>query len=250
MKTILKRLVAYLIDIILVSAIATVLSSNKYINKDYVKYTKIYEEYTEKHNEYDRFITKLNDCYEDSKITKKEYNKILKYDKKYTKDIKKYYKDSKITKKEYNKVKENLNEYYTELDSNYSYKLLTYSYIPTIINILCILLYFVIIQYYFNGQTLGKKLMSLRVVKNKGDKLNILNYLIRSLLINEVLINTCSIICLLILSKNNYIKYSELVYVITYIFEMAVIFTITFDKDNRGLHDYICNTKVIEDKKG
>ncbi len=46
MKILLKRIGAYLIDIILISIIATVLSSNKYINKDYVKYTKLYEEYT------------------------------------------------------------------------------------------------------------------------------------------------------------------------------------------------------------
>lgn len=250
MKTLLKRIGAYLIDIILVSVVATVLSSNKYINKDYVKYTNIYEEYTEKYNEYDRVITKLDDYYENNKISEKEYKKLMEYDKKYTKEIKIAYEDKKISKKEYNSIKENLIYEITKLENDYNYKLLRYSYIPTIINILCILLYFVIIQYYFNGQTLGKKLMHLRVVKNNGNKLNILNYLIRSLLINEVLINICSIICLLILSKNNYISYSKIIYIITYIFEMAVIFTITFDKDNRGLHDYICNTKVIEDKKG
>lgn len=250
MKLLLKRIGAYLIDIILISVIATFLSSNKYINKDYKEYTKVYEEYNENYNEYNRFITKLNNSFENNKISKKEYKDLLKYDRKYTKELKSSYKDNKITKTEYNSILENLNENYSKLETNYSYKLLKKSIIPTIINMLCILLYFVVIQYYFNGQTLGKKIMNLRVVKNSNKKLTIFNFLLRSLIVNEVFINICSIICLLVLSKNSYIAYSQIIYIITYIFEMAIIFTITFDKNNRGLHDYICNTKVIEDKKG
>ena len=250
MKLLLKRIGAYLIDIILISLIATFLSSNKYINKDYKEYTKVYEEYNENYNEYNRFITKLNNSFENNKISKKEYKDLLKYDRKYTKELKSSYKDNKITKTEYNSILENLNENYSKLETNYSYKLLKKSIIPTIINMLCILLYFVVIQYYFNGQTLGKKIMNLRVVKNSNKKLTIFNFLLRSLIVNEVFINICSIICLLVLSKNSYIAYSQIIYIITYIFEMAIIFTITFDKNNRGLHDYICNTKVIEDKKG
>ena len=250
MKLLLKRIGAYLIDIILISLIATFLSSNKYINKDYKEYTKVYEEYNENYNEYNRFITKLNNSYENNKISKKEYKDLLKYDTKYTKELKSSYKDNKITKKEYNSILENLNENYSKLETNYSYKLLKKSIIPTIINMLCILLYFVVMQYYFNGQTLGKKIMNLRVVKNNDKKITIFNFLLRSLIVNEVFINICSIICLLVLSKNSYIAYSQIIYIITYIFEMAIIFTITFDKNNRGLHDHICNTKVIEDKKG
>ena len=91
--------------------------------------------------------------------------------------------------------------------------------------------------------------MKLKVVSNNLRKLNIVNYLIRCLIVNEVFINIISLICLILLSKNNYITYSKLIYVITYILEMAMLFMIVFDKNNRGLHDYISNTKVIEDKK-
>ena len=53
----------------------------------------------------------------------------------------------------------------------------------------------------------------------------------------------------MVLSKSNFIEYNKIIYVITYILEMFILFTIVFNKDNRGLHDYISNTKVIEDKK-
>ena len=54
---------------------------------------------------------------------------------------------------------------------------------------------------------------------------------------------------LIVLSKSNYITYNQIIYVVTYILEMVIMFMIVFDKNNRGLHDYISNTKVIEDKK-
>lgn len=250
MKLFLKRLGAYLIDIILVSLVATLLSTNKYINKDYEKYTNVYDEYVEKYNEYDRYLKKIDNYYEDKKISQNEYEKLLEYGKENTLELEDAYENKKISEKEYDKILESLDKRYLEIDNSYSYKLLKYSIIPTIINVMCILLYFVVIQYYFNGQTVGKKLMKIRVAKNNEKGLNIFNFLLRSLIVNEVFFNICNIIFLIVLSKNNYIIYNKIIYTVTYIFEMVIIFTIIFDKNNRGLHDYICNTKVIEDKKG
>lgn len=249
MKIVLKRIGAYLIDIILVSVVATMLSSNSYINKDYKKYQETYNEYTKKYEGYIEYYTKLENYYEDEKLSEKEYNKLLEFDGEYTEDLINYYEDKKINKDEYNKIIENLDSNYSDVEINYSYKLLKYSIISTIINLMCILLYFVVIQFYFNGQTLGKKIMKLRVISNNDKKLSIVNFLIRSLIVNEVFINILNIIFLVILSKNNYLAYNQIIYVITYILEMTIIFMILFDKNNRGVHDYISNTKVIEDKK-
>ena len=249
MKLILKRIGAYLIDIILVSLVATLLTSNSYINMYYKKYKDTYNEYNNKYNDYIHYYNKLENYYEDKKISEKEYNKLLSIDKTMSKDLIKYYKDKKINNKEYNNIIENLNFNYSKIEIDYSYKLLKYSIIPTIVSIMCALLYFVIIQFYFNGQTLGKKLMKLRIISNNGKQLNTLNYFIRSLIVNEVFINILSIILLMVLSKNNYIVYNKIIYVITFILETVIIFMIMFDKNNRGLHDYISNTKVIMDKK-
>ena len=62
-------------------------------------------------------------------------------------------------------------------------------------------------------------------------------------------ISLLSVICVLVLSKNSYFAYNKIIYVITYVIEMSILFTMSFDKNNRGLHDYVSNTKVIEDKK-
>lgn len=248
MKIILKRIGAYLIDIILVSLVATLLTSNQYINKDYKKYNDTYEEYNIKYEEYVNYFNKLENYYEDQKISNKEYNKLLEFDE-YTKDLIKYYEDEEIKNKEYETIIENLNTEYSKMEIDYSYKLLKYSIIPTIVNLMCIALYFAVMQFYFGGQTLGKKLMKLKVVSNNKKNLTILNFFIRSLIVNELFINILNIVFLMVLSKNNYLVYNQIIYVITYILEMTIMFTLVFDKHNRGLHDYISNTKVVEAKK-
>ena len=246
MKIVLKRIGAYLLDIILVSLVATMLTSNSYINKDYKKYNETYDAYIEKNEDYTSYYEKLQNFYEDEEIEEKEYNKLLKFDKEYTKDLTKYYKDKKIESNEYEKIIEKLNTSYNKIEIDYSYKLLKYSVIPTIVNLMCIMLYFVVFQFYFNGQTFGKKIMKIKVVSNSKKDLTILNFFIRSLIVNELFINILSVICLMILSKNNYLTYNQIIYVITYIIEMTFLLMIVFDKNGRSLHDYISNTKVVE----
>ena len=217
MKIVIKRFVAYAIDILIVSMISSLITSNTLINKDFKKYMDTYEKYEEVVDKYEDDKEALNDALEYEAITDDEY-------------------DIKL---------EELNETFDKDNVNYNYKLIKLSIVSTIVSILVILLYFVVIQYYFNGQTVGKKIMKLRVVSNSSKKLNILNYLFRSLILNSVLINTLSIIMVFALSKNNYLIYNEIIYVVNYIIEMAIIFMMGFNKDNRGLQDYVANTKVI-----
>lgn len=49
----------------------------------------------------------------------------------------------------------------------------------------------------------------------------------------------------LVLSKNSYLIYNEIIYIVNYVIEMAIIFMMFFDKKNRGLHDYLANTQVV-----
>ena len=217
MKIVIKRLVAYIIDIVLVSIVSTVITSSSYINKDYDKYINTSEEYEAFYEEYTDYIEELQEQLDDEEITKDEY-------------------DIKLKEK---------NEIYERKSIDYNYKLIKLSLISTIISILVILLYFVVIQYYFNGQTLGKRIMKLRVISKNDKKLNLFNYFIRSLILNSVLINILNIVFVVILSKNNYLVYNQIIYVLEYVLEMTIIAMIVLEKNNRGIHDYLANSKVI-----
>lgn len=217
MKIVFKRIIAYIIDIVIVSVVSTLITSNSYINKDYNEYVNTYDKYQEYSDQYKKNVKELDKSLDDEKISEKEYEKKL------------------------NK----LNNSFDEKSIDYNYKLIKLSIIPTIISILVILLYFVVIQFYMGGKTLGKKIVKLKVVSNNKNNLTIFNYFLRSLILNGVFLNILSVVMLLALSKNYYLIYNEIVYIINYILEMCIVFMMTFDKNNRGLHDYVANTKVI-----
>ena len=110
--------------------------------------------------------------------------------------------------------------------------------------------YFVIFQYMNKGQTIGKKILHLRVVDNNTEKpLSIFKGLIRSLLIWNILSGTLGIVLIYILNKESYItSYLIISYLESIFIFITAMFTL-YRKDNRGLHDIIINSKVIIEGK-
>ena len=145
--------------------------------------------------------------------------------------------------------KEITREEFVEEYNNTNYELTINSKEVTIITIAVTIIYYVIMCYFCHGITLGKYIMKIRIVSANERKLNILNYLLRSLIINSILSNLVSLILVSTLSKDSYISISSkisngftIIMVISFIFMM-------YRDDGRGLHDLISNTKVIDLKK-
>ena len=147
---------------------------------------------------------------------------------------------SEITPQEY------LDEYVnTPLQYNYQKEAL----VPSIISVVVVIAYFVVFQYMNKGQTLGKKLMHIRVVnENNGKTVNIGIGFLRSIFILNISSSILSILYLYIFNK----KYYFYAYVITVGIENLFIIVSTlfilYRKDNRGLHDIMTKTKVIKER--
>lgn len=110
--------------------------------------------------------------------------------------------------------------------------------------------YFVIFQYMNKGQTIGKKILHLRVVDNNTEKpLSIFKGLIRSLLIWNILSGTLGIVLIYILNKESYITSYLIISSLESIFIFITAMFTLYRKDNRGLHDIIINSKVIREGK-
>ena len=110
--------------------------------------------------------------------------------------------------------------------------------------------YFVIFQYMNKGQTIGKKILHLRVVDNNTEKpLSIFKGLIRSLLIWNILSETLGIVLIYILNKESYITSYLIISSLESIFIFITAMFTLYRKDNRGLHDIIINSKVIIEGK-
>ena len=110
--------------------------------------------------------------------------------------------------------------------------------------------YYVIFQYMNKGQTIGKKLLKLRVVDKDTEKpVSILKGFLRSFIVLSILSSVLSILFLYILNKNSYFIGYSTILVIEGVFTITTIMFILYRKDKRGLHDIMTNTTVIKESR-
>lgn len=109
--------------------------------------------------------------------------------------------------------------------------------------------YFGVFQFCRNGQTIGKKLMKIRIVSINSNKLQASLFIFREVILHNVLFKIISIVIILQLSFNNYMKYNPILSYLQFFVSMAVIGFLIFRTDERGLHDLLCKTKVVEEEK-
>ena len=109
------------------------------------------------------------------------------------------------------------------------------------------ILYFIVFQFKNKGQTIGKKVFKLRVVSNDERELNMNNFAIRSLIVNNILGDLIILSLSILGTKNIYFESSMIVEVIEYGLIFATAITVLSRTDKRGIHDLITNTKVIKE---
>lgn len=253
MKKILKRLGAYIIDLMVITIITQCLAGIPIINHQLDSYNKYYQEYSNQLKEYTTFKLELQTSFKDEKITEKEYNKIIKTSDEYKSYLEKYYEDKKITKNEYNKINKSIDQHYMKNYKKEYYNVEKNSVCYFIIYLIVTIAYFVGFNYYTSGQTLGKKLFRLKIVNSKDDKekVSILSYLIRAIFLYQPLYYIVKLIGILLLNQENYYQITSIFYDINYYLEFVVVLTIMIRTDGRGLHDLASSTRVASyDRNG
>lgn len=136
-------------------------------------------------------------------------------------------------------------EEYLEKGTDINYQLNKEGVPQTIVSTVLSIIYFVVLAYFMNGETLGKKLMKIKITSNNDKKLTMNNYLIRALVIDSVLMNIITIITILLFSKDIYLtSYNIISYVFSFVYIISLAM-ILFSKNGRGLQDILANTKVI-----
>lgn len=110
--------------------------------------------------------------------------------------------------------------------------------------------YYVVFQYMNKGQTIGKKLLGIKVVdKNTKEPVTILKGLLRSLLICSIISTTVGIIAIYIVGKENYFMVYTPFLMLEMIFLLITIMFVLYKKDGRGLHDIMASTMVIKESR-
>ena len=150
----------------------------------------------------------------------------------------------KITDAKEENINNIVNDYLLEI-APISYQMQKEVFVFSIIEIVIYILYYVVFQFFKDGQTIGKKLMKIKVIKENG-KLQINDLIYRSFIINSVLSSLIIIILLFTTKNRNYLIASEFVSILFLIILIVSGIMCIVRKDKKTLQDIITKTKVIE----
>lgn len=116
------------------------------------------------------------------------------------------------------------------------------------VSVLLSIAYFIVFQYLNRGQTIGKKLMRIKITENNKEP-SLKAMVIRTIIINSILTGILNIILIYLLNKNTYYTGYQIVSYIELAFAFISALFIIYRKDKLGLHDIIAKTEVIEEAR-
>lgn len=170
---------------------------------------------------YISFLNPQKDAYEE------KYNEVLSLYERLEQD--------EISQEEF--TNEYISLYYdlNHLDMNY-----------VVINLIVLIAYFGVFQWQGKGQTLGKRLMKIRVVsKDEKKPVGWVSYLIRTVVLNNIIITLLQIAILYFYDINSYYPIYSNINLVGYVLIYIILFLFLIRKDHRGLHDLIAGTNVV-----
>lgn len=124
-------------------------------------------------------------------------------------------------------------------------------YITVVIIFIFTIFYNIILPLYiYEGQTIGKKAIGIKIVKANGEKATLINYVLRYITIliieGNTYVVTFSGVAFYFINQY-YDKASQLNGILTGVFALSALIAF-FHKDRRAIHDFIGGTKVINIK--
>lgn len=136
-------------------------------------------------------------------------------------------------------------EYISRYVSLY-YKMARTRGIETLATIFLSVCYFVVYQVHFGGQTLGKKLMKIRVVSEDGE-LSYNQMIFRSFVANSILLNILTFIFMMMGENQKYFYMVSIFEIIQITITLISVFMIMNRKNGLAIHDRIAHTKVLRE---
>ncbi len=189
-----RRFLAYVVDIIIVSAISSLLAMIPFLNPQQADYDALYKEVS------DVLSTEITD--ENSEEITQRYEAL----------------------------------YYDLNRANVNY---------VVIHVVVLIAYFGVFQWQNKGQTLGKRILKLRVVSANEKERGFFSYFLRAVLLHNILITIGQIVVILVMSKENYYLVYNSFNTAGYVILYSILFCMVLRSDHRGIHDLLAQTKVV-----
>ena len=120
--------------------------------------------------------------------------------------------------------------------------------LSSVITILIYVIYYVVIQMKLGGQTLGKRVLKIKVVKNDDSDLTMNDMVLRGLINNSIL---CDILVVISALVNKYVYFygSTGFQWLQGLIIIVSVLMITIRKDGRSIADMIVKTRVVSLKE-
>lgn len=160
------------------------------------------------------------------------------------KEMNKYEEKSNELVEKYTTNKISVEKFMLE-SANISYQMARSNGIISLATIIFEILYFVVYQLYNGGQTLGKKLMKIKIVSTKGE-LTMNQIMFRALIINSIMLELISFGFMLFSSKEVYFIGVGIFDIIQTIIIVVSALLIMYSKKSRGIHDLVTHTEVLK----
>lgn len=254
MKRLSMRILALILDSVLVFVITAAISATNIINPKIDEIQKRTDELYENYAEYDDLSKNIDDYFKDEVISLEEIGIIEKKYDKFSFAFLDFKKDQAAPKEKQEEVVKTINEAYEKnnIDANYDISKLS---LPTsIVAIAVTVLYFGVLQYFLKGQTIFKKIFRLRVVSSNDKKVTFLKFIGRSLLLYSLLLGNVVLLALkniflVTTSIDTYQVILSIINNIEYVYQIVFVLFVIIRDDQRGIHDLLFHTKVIRYNK-
>ena len=239
MKKVIFRMLAYLVDIIVLGLFLTMLAPSIPVFKN-KEILAVNESYAEVGKEYVDITSKYDEILEDKIITEEEYNDLKTKFPSLAPSLESLVgtetTSEKVSELVLNKAKDYAKK--ADYDSN---KLSLNRYI---LELVATLLYFGVLQFVLKGQTPGKKLFRLYVVNDKDEVPDLKILLVRSLFTSTIVISLIHSILALSLSYNAYLGIYKYITALSSFYIIFMFGIVVLRDDTKGLHDLILKTRV------
>lgn len=117
----------------------------------------------------------------------------------------------------------------------------------SVINAVMIFIYFIFIPYFFDGKTVGKKILKIKTVRNDKECLSLKNLVIKNMIDTGLMYMLFSLMLIYILPGYSYFIFVIALSILQISLIVASICMIIKRKDKRGLNDILSGTKVVND---
>lgn len=115
------------------------------------------------------------------------------------------------------------------------------------ISLLITFAYFTVFQFLNKGQTIGKKLLKIKVVNKEEKEPSFVTMFLRTFIVQGILTTGLSLIGILVLDKELYMETYFILNSLMSIFVVVCALMVLYRKDRRGLHDMMAGSLVVKE---